>query len=150
VVGRAELIDALPASSISTFGGNPLATAGALANLEFLLENDLQRNALAMSRRLRDRLDALAATNEVVGEVRGKGLMLGIELVRPGGKTPSADTAAAVMEETKTEGLLIGRGGHYGNVLRLSPPLSVSPAEIDEGAGRLARAFARVASCATR
>jgi 4-aminobutyrate aminotransferase len=146
VVGRAELIDALPASSISTFGGNPLATAGALANLDYLLRHDLQRNALAMGSRLRAHLDRLAADREIVGEVRGKGLMLGIELVRPGGKNPNADDAAAVMEETKAEGLLIGRGGHYGNVLRLSPPLSVSAAEIDEAAARLARAFAKVSA----
>jgi 4-aminobutyrate aminotransferase len=145
VVGRAELIDALPAHSISTFGGNPLATAGALANLRYLLDHDLQGNALAMGRRLRSRLERLAAEHELVGEVRGKGLMLGIELVRPGGTTPNPEAAAALMEETKAEGLLIGRGGHYGNVLRLSPPLSISAAEIDDGATRLERAFARVA-----
>ncbi|HUP21464.1 MAG TPA: aspartate aminotransferase family protein [Thermoanaerobaculia bacterium] len=144
VVGRAELIDALPASSISTFGGNPLATAGALANLRYLVDHDLQQNATAMGQRLRARLDRIAAEHDIVGEVRGKGLMLGVELVQPGGKRPSTDATSALMEETKAEGLLIGRGGHYGNVLRLSPPLTVSPAEIDEGAQRLERAFANV------
>ena len=88
VVARAEIMDCLAANSISTFGGNPLATAAALANLEYLLEEDLQGNALRMGRRLRDGLETLAGRHPEIAEVRGKGLMLGAEMVQPGGLEP--------------------------------------------------------------
>lgn len=142
LVGRGDLVDGVPANSISTFGGNPLATAGALANLTYLLDNDLQANAATMGARLRERLDPLADKVGVIGEVRGKGLMIAIELVRPG--TTDADPAAAamVLEESRTRGLLIGKGGVRGNVLRLAPPLSVTADEIDEAAATLGEALA--------
>ena len=143
VVASADLMDSLPANSISTFGGNPLSTAGALANLEYVLEHDLQTNASKVGRHLKNRIDGLAERSELVGEVRGKGLMLGVELVVPGGKTPNPPAAAAVMEHAKTEGLLIGKGGMYGNVLRIAPPLTLTEAEADEGYTMLERAIAR-------
>jgi 4-aminobutyrate aminotransferase len=120
VVASAELMDSLPANSISTFGGNPLSTAGRLANLDYVLEHDLQTNAYKVGNHLRNRIDGLAERVDIIGEVRGKGLMLGVELVKPGGKDPDP-AAAAVMEEAKKEGLLIGKGGMYGNVLRIAP-----------------------------
>ncbi|MFP5333094.1 MAG: aspartate aminotransferase family protein [Acidimicrobiia bacterium] len=144
VVASAELMDSLPANSISTFGGNPLSTAGALANLNYVLEHDLQTNASKVGRHLKNRIDGLAERSELVGEVRGKGLMLGIELVVPGSKTPNAPAAAAVMEEAKREGLLIGKGGIYGNVLRIAPPLTLTETEADEGYTMLERAIDRV------
>ena len=104
VIGRAEIVDCLTANSISTFGGNPLATAGALANLEYLLENDLQTNSLKVGRHLRSRLDHLADQFEIVGDVRGKGLMIGVELVHSGGKDPYPEAAARIMEETRHVG----------------------------------------------
>lgn len=143
VVASAELMDSLPANSISTFGGNPLSTAGALANLEYVLEHDLQTNASKVGRHLKNRIDGLAERSELVGEVRGKGLMLGIELVQPGTKTPNSPAAAAVMEEAKKEGLLIGKGGIYGNVLRIAPPLTLTEEEADEGYAMLERAISR-------
>ncbi|MEX2654434.1 MAG: aspartate aminotransferase family protein [Acidimicrobiia bacterium] len=143
VVASAELMDSLPANSISTFGGNPLSTAGALANLEYVLEHDLQTNASKVGRHLRNRIDGLAERSELVGEVRGKGLMLGVELVQPGTKTPNSPAAAAVMEEAKKEGLLIGKGGVYGNVLRIAPPLTLTEGEADEGYAMLEKAISR-------
>lgn len=142
VVGRGELIEEVHASSISTFGGNPLATAGALANLRYLLEHDLQANAAAMGKRLRDRLAPLADQFGIVGDVRGKGLMLALELVVPGTTEPSPGAAAQAMEETRQRGLLVGKGGVWGNVLRIAPPLSVTPDEVDEAAAILADALA--------
>jgi 4-aminobutyrate aminotransferase len=141
VVASAELMDSLPANSISTFGGNPLSTAGALANLEYILEHDLQTNASKVGRHLKNRIDGLAERSDLVGEVRGKGLMLGVELVKPGSKNPNAPAAAAVMEAAKREGLLIGKGGVYGNVLRIAPPLTLTEAEADEGYSMLERAI---------
>ena len=88
VVARAEIMDALPAASISTFGGNPLVTAGALANLEYLLDHDLQANALVRGQQLMDGLRELPASYPMVGDVRGKGLMIGIDLVVPGTRDP--------------------------------------------------------------
>jgi 4-aminobutyrate aminotransferase len=141
VVARREIMDCLSANSISTFGGNPLATTGALATLRYLRENDLQGNTLAMGKRLRGRLDFLAARHEGIAEVRGKGLMQGIELVRPGGLAPDPGATAAVLEETRERGLLIGKGGLEGNVVRLAPPLSLTAEETDEGAEILEKAL---------
>lgn len=144
VIASAELMDSLPANSISTFGGNPLSTAAGLANLDYLLEHDLQTNAYKVGNRLKSNLDGLAERSDIIGEVRGKGLMLGVELVRKGGLEPDPAAAAAVMEEAKKEGLLIGKGGLYGNTLRIAPPLSLTESEADEGYEKLARAVERV------
>jgi 4-aminobutyrate aminotransferase len=141
VVGCAEVIDCLTANSISTFGGNPLSTAGALANLGYLLENDLQTNAYKVGQRLKSGLVDIQSRNPAIGDVRGKGLMLGVEFVHPGGKTPDAALTAAVMEEAKSAGLLIGKGGLHGNTLRIAPPLSVTEAEADEGLSLLESAI---------
>jgi 4-aminobutyrate aminotransferase len=78
----------------------------------------------------------------VVGEVRGKGLMLGVELVVAGSRTPNPPAAARVQEEARRRGLLVGKGGLYGNVLRIAPPLTLTEAEADEGLGILASALA--------
>jgi len=130
VVGRPELVDAVNASSISTFGGNPLATAGALANLRYLLDHDLQHNALVQGERLRAGLQQLVGKYGIVGEVRGKGLMVGLTLVQNGEPAPAA--ATRVLAEAQRLGLLIGKGGLAGNALRIAPPLSVTGPEIDE------------------
>ena len=146
VVCRAELMDSLPANSISTFGGNPLSTAAGLANLDYLIEHDLQTNAYKVGNRLKANLHHLADQVDIIAEVRGKGLMIGVELVKPGGMEPNPVAAASVMEEARKEGLLIGKGGLYGNTLRIAPPLSLTEAEADEGYEKLSRAIERVAS----
>jgi 4-aminobutyrate aminotransferase len=133
----------LKALSISTFGGNPLATAAALATLDYLEEHDLQTNAAKVGRHLRNRLDHLADRHDIVGEIRGKGLMIGVELVKAGGKDPNPAAANMVMEETKKDGLLIGKGGLFANCLRIAPPLSLTEAEADEGFEILERAVER-------
>ncbi|MBA3290535.1 MAG: aspartate aminotransferase family protein [Actinobacteria bacterium] len=133
VVARAEIMDCLGANSISTFGGNPLSTAGALANLDYLLDHDLQANTLKLGTQLMDRLRATVAECDYVAEARGKGLMLGVELVRPGGLEPNPEAAAWMLEETRRNGLLVGKGGLYGNVLRIAPPMSLTEAEAQEG-----------------
>jgi 4-aminobutyrate aminotransferase len=133
VVGRAELMDHLPANSISTFGGNPIAASAALATLDYLETHDLQANARVVGARLLDGLRAAAPDHPSVGEVRGRGLMVGVELVVPGSKLASPEMAAAVLEHTRRRGLLIGKGGLGGNVLRIAPPLSLSGPEADEG-----------------
>jgi 4-aminobutyrate aminotransferase len=144
VVAPAELMDAITANSISTFGGNPLVCAGALANLKYALDHDLQANALVTGRRLMDRLAPLAEKFVVVGEVRGKGLMIGIELVGPDGREPDPAAASRAIELARAAGLLIGKGGLFGNCIRLAPPLSLTDTEADEGAGILVDVLAQV------
>jgi 4-aminobutyrate aminotransferase len=134
VIGRPELVDDLTASSISTFGGNPLVCAGALANLQYLLDHDLQANAREQGARLLGALEPLGTRLGVVGEVRGRGLMIGVELVGADGHTPAPVAAGRALELARAHGLLIGKGGLFGNCLRIAPPLSLTPDEALEGA----------------
>jgi 4-aminobutyrate aminotransferase len=145
VVARGDLMDGIGANSISTFGGNPLSTAAAVATLDYVLGHDLQANALKVGSRVLTGLRDLAAASPAVGDVRGKGLMAAVELVVPGDSAPGRpDPAAAarVMEETRRRGLLVGKGGRNGNVLRIAPPLTVTEAEADEGLAILADSLA--------
>jgi 4-aminobutyrate aminotransferase len=148
VVARADLMDCLAANSIATFGGNPLVTAAANATLDYVLSHDLQANAAKVGTVLLEGVRGLRAAHPFIGDVRGKGLMIGVELVVPGSKTPDATAASRVMEETKLRGLLVGKGGLYGNVLRIAPPLTLSQEEAAEGLELLAEAIS-VASAET-
>jgi len=142
VVARGEIMDSLGANSISTFGGNPVATVGAKAVLDYIADHDLQANAAALGTKLLDGLRAVAAKHAVVGDVRGKGLMVGIEFVEPGTMTPSPAVAAKVLEETRGRGLLVGKGGLHNNVIRLAPPMTLTGEELDEALEILAGAIA--------
>jgi len=141
VVGRPDLIDSVQGSSVSTFGGNPLSSAGALANLDYILSNDLQANALKVGNHLRGQLHANCDELGVVAEIRGKGLMVGVELVRPGTLTPNPQAAQLVLEAARRGGVLIGKGGLYNNVLRIAPALSVTVEEADIAIDVLTRAL---------
>jgi 4-aminobutyrate aminotransferase len=132
VVGRGDLVDSVGANSISTFGGNPLAASGALANLDYLLRHDLQGNALKVGSFLLHELAARSSALGVVAEVRGRGLMVGVELVEPGTIVPNRPAARQVLERCRQEGLLIGMGGLHGNVLRIAPAMSVTMEEAVE------------------
>jgi 4-aminobutyrate aminotransferase-like enzyme len=132
VTGRADVMDSMPAGSISTFGGNHLATAGALANVQFIVANDLVANAKGRGATVRATLDRLAGRfPDCIGEVRGKGLMQAIELA-DADRRPRADLAAAVQEACKDNGLLVGKGGVEWNVVRLAPPLIITEAQTVE------------------
>ena len=131
VVAPAEIMDCIGANSISTFGGNPLVSAGALANLKYLIDNDLQGNALKQGSRLYEALLPVTEETPWILELRGKGLMLAIETVEPDSDTPDAGRAGQLLEECRKRGLLVGKGGLYGNVLRIAPPLTVTEQEID-------------------
>jgi 4-aminobutyrate aminotransferase len=145
VVGRAEIMNCLDASSISTFGGSPVTMAAGLANLTYLLDHDLQGNALRTGTRLIERLREGTAGLPGVKEVRGRGLMAGIELVRPGTDEADPAAASAVLEAAREGGLLIGKGGgHDTSALRIAPPLSLTADEADAGAEILLRALRSV------
>ena len=142
VVARAEIMNCLDSNSISTFGGTQITMAAGLANLAYLLEHDLQGNARRVGGLLIERLRAVTAQLPGVREVRGRGLMIGVELVKPGTDTADPETAAAVLEAAREEGLLLGKGGgHNTSALRIAPPLSLTVAEAEEGAAILERAL---------
>ncbi|MFF4346953.1 aspartate aminotransferase family protein [Streptomyces sp. NPDC001530] len=142
VVARAEIMNCLDSNSISTFGGSPVTMAAGLANLTYLLEHDLQGNSRRVGGLLIERLRAIAAHVDGVREVRGRGLMIGVELVKPGSDEANPEGASAVLEAAREEGLLIGKGGgHNTSVLRIAPPLSLTVAEAEEGAAILERAL---------
>lgn len=133
LVARADVMNCFKANSLATFGGNPLSTRGALAALNYLKRRDLQKNALERGRELREGLERIASRSKTIGDVRGKGLMQGVEFVEPGAKKPNAAASLALLEETKSRGLLIGRGGLYANTNRIAPPLTITRDEVREG-----------------
>jgi 4-aminobutyrate aminotransferase len=137
VVARAEVMDCLEAVSFSTFGGNPLSMAAGRATLRYVVENNLQTNAREMGGRLRSGLDRLAAATPWIAEARGRGLMQALETVQPGTLEPDVARTGALLEACKANGLLIGKGGLYGNVVRIAPMLNVSAEEIDAGLAAL-------------
>jgi len=142
VIGRAGVMNAVPAISFSTFGGNPLSSAAGNAVLDYLLDHNLQANAARVGDIL---LGGLRALNvPIIGEVRGKGLMLGAEFVRPGTTEPDPAATTRVFDECRAGGLLVGKGGLYGNVLRIGPALTLTEAEAHEGLAILIDAITRV------
>ncbi|MFD6076254.1 aspartate aminotransferase family protein [Streptomyces hydrogenans] len=142
VVARAEIMNCLDANSISTFGGSPVTMAAGLANLGYLLDHDLQGNARRVGGLLIERVRVAAAGVDAVREVRGRGLMIGIELADPDTGRSAPEAASAVLEAARAGGLLIGKGGgHDTSALRVAPPLSLTVAEAEEGAEILEQAL---------
>ncbi len=144
VVGRAEVMNAVAGISFSTFGGNPLSTAGGNAVVDYVLAHDLQGNAARVGGLLLDGLRGALGRYGIVGEVRGKGLMLAIEFVEPGTTNPNGYATGRVFEECKRNGLLVGKGGLYGNTVRMGPPLTLTEDEAREGLEILLNAIATV------
>ena len=144
VVARAEIMDSIDVLNFSTFGGNPLSAAGGLATINYVIDNDLQGNAKVMGDRFRAGLDAMAADNPWIADVRGRGLMQAFETVADDSTEPAPDLAVAMLEAAKDNNLLIGKGGLHGNVVRMSPMLNSTAAEIDEGLDALRSAAASV------
>jgi len=143
-IAREEVADSFkPGDHLSTFGGNPVSCAASLANIEFMLKSDLASQALEKGEFLRKELEKLAKRHELIGEIRGKGLMVGIELVRDNQKTPANTEANKIRDFCREHGLLPGLGGIYGNVLRIQPPLVITEEELIEAVKILDSAFAR-------
>lgn len=128
-----ELASAWKGLTLSTFGGNPVSSRAASATIQVIEEEGLLENASAMGARLRTGLEAIQERHPLVGDVRGMGLMQGVELVTDREtKEPAAAETQRLMEETKRRGVLIGKGGLYGNVLRIAPCLNIGPSDIDD------------------
>ena len=146
VVATAPIADSLGKGSISTFGGNPVSSTAALKVLEIIERDELTKNAEAMGAILRAGLEALQKKHpRIIGDVRGMGLMQALELVvdeEGGDRTPNPKATARLFEETKKRALLIGKGGLYGNTIRIAPALNIGEDEIKEGLDILGESFA--------
>jgi 4-aminobutyrate aminotransferase len=132
-VAKAEIADSVKGLTISTFGGNPVTTTQAKAVIDFIEEQNLMQNCAETGAYLRGKLEELQRKHEIIGDVRGMGLMQAIELVEDRvSKTPATKQTAAVLEAAKDNRLLIGKGGMFGNVLRVTPPMNVGRADVDQ------------------
>jgi 4-aminobutyrate aminotransferase len=140
-----DIAKAFPGLTFATFGGNPVTSAAALATINYMDEHDLPRNAAIVGGYLREKLDALKEKYPVIGDVRGMGLMQAIECVEDRKtKVPAPKAVLKVFEETRRRGVLIGKGGLFGNVIRIGPPLIATKSDIDELVEALDAAFALV------
>lgn len=148
VTTRREIAQKLTERShINTFGGNPVAMAAGLAVLDVIDQERLQENARVVGARLRAGLEELATRRRLIGDVRGRGLMLGVELVRDRAtKEPAREETAELLEQLRERGVLVGKGGLYGNVLRIKPPLCITAADVDFAITALDRALEKVSA----
>ncbi len=141
-MATSEVADKWLALTISTFGGNPVSSAAATATIDAIDKRGLLQNAEVQGNRLRARLEQMMERFPIIGEVRGMGLMQALELVEDRTtKAPAKNAIARLFEETRERGLLIGKGGLYGNVVRITPALNVTAAEIDRACDLLEKAF---------
>ena len=144
VTGRAEIMDAVHSGGLGgTYGGNPVACAAALGAIETMQAEDLNGAAKRIEQTMRVRLEALAGKYDVIGDVRGRGAMLAVELVEPGSKTPNAALTGAIAAACHQQGLITLTAGTYGNVLRFLPPLVIGEDLLHEGLDILEQAFAQ-------
>lgn len=144
-VATPEVADKYPGLTFSTFGGNPVSMTAALAVIRVIEEEDLKRNAAEVGSYLRLRLDELKEKHQAIGDVRGLGLMQGLELVKDREtKEPAPQSVAKVFEETRRQGVLIGKGGLYGNVIRTGMMLNSSKDDVDQLIAALDAGFAAV------
>jgi len=143
LIATDELASSIRSLSLSTFGGNPISTTAALANLDYIMTRNLRQNALDVGAYLKERLFDLQDRHPAIGDVRGMGLMVGIELVHDRQtKEPAPKIVKVVQESAKRRGLIIGRGGLHANTIRLCPPLIVTLADVDAAIEILDMAFA--------
>jgi 4-aminobutyrate aminotransferase-like enzyme len=146
-IARPEVADSVKGATISTFGGNPIATTAAKAVIEYIEEQNLLRNTEQVGGYLKGRLLDLKDKYQLIGDVRGMGLLLAMELVEDRRtKVPATRATLEMMEAARENRIMIGRGGLYGNCLRLSPPMNISRADVDEFISRLDASFAKVES----
>ena len=149
VTGRADIMDSVhPGGLGGTYGGNPVACAAALGAIRTIEEQDLIGAARKISDVMLPRLKDLQSQHPVIGDVRGRGAMLAVELVEPGTKTPNPGAAQAVAKACHAEGLVVLTCGTFGNVLRFLPPLVMPQHLLEEGLGLLEKAFAGLGSSA--
>ena len=138
-IARDEIADAFqPGDHLSTFGGNPVSCAASLANIKFMQENQIAQEAAQKGEKLQSAIQEIQPRQFAVGEIRGKGLMVGIEIVKDvKSKIPASAEAAKIRAALREKGVLIGVGGAFANVLRIQPPLTISEDELSLVVDRL-------------
>jgi 4-aminobutyrate aminotransferase-like enzyme len=142
-IARPEIADSFQGLTISTFGGNPVTATAARAVIDVIEEDDLKTNAAVVGGYFRGKLEELQQKYPLIGDVRGMGLLQALELVTDRKtKEPAAAATNALMEEARKRGLLIGKGGMHGNVIRMSPPLNIAKSDVDEAIRLLDESFA--------
>ena len=146
-ITTAELAGKFQGLTISTFGGNPVTSVAARAVIEVIEEENLLENSHVVGGYLREKLELLKEKYALIGDVRGMGMMQGLELVRNRQtKEPAPAETVELMERARANGLLIGKGGLYANVIRIAPPLNIAKADVDEAIRMLDKSFAEVAA----
>ncbi len=144
-VATPEIADSLKGLTISTFGGNPVSTRAAKATIDFIESEGLLENARVVGAYLRERLRELQEKFPVIGDVRGMGLMQGMELVKDRKtRQPASEEMGRLMDLTRDNGLIVGKGGLYGNAVRFAPPLTCTRSDVDEAVRLLERSFSRL------
>jgi 4-aminobutyrate aminotransferase len=140
-----ELADNFQGLTIATFGGNPVTSVAVRAVIDVIEEENLLENTHVVGSYLRKKLEELQQKYPLIGDVRGMGMMQALELVKDRQtKEPAPQETTQVMERARDNGLLIGKGGMFGNVIRMSPPMNISKADVDEGIRLLDKAFSEV------
>jgi 4-aminobutyrate aminotransferase-like enzyme len=146
-IARPEVADAMKGVTISTFGGNPVVTTAAKAVIDFIEEQNLLSNTEQTGACLKGKLLELQQKHRLIGDVRGMGLLLAVELVEDRvTKAPATAATLQLMEAARQNRIMIGRGGLYGNVLRLSPPMNIGRDDVDEFIKRLDASLTQVES----
>jgi 4-aminobutyrate aminotransferase-like enzyme len=144
-ITTAELADKFQGLTISTFGGNPVTSIAARAVIEVIEEENLRENTHVVGGYFRLKLEELKQKHPLIGDVRGMGMMQALELVEDRQtKEPAPEAATQALERARDNGLLIGKGGLYGNVIRMAPPMNISKADVDEGVRLLDKTFSEV------
>ncbi len=144
-IATPEIADSLTGLTISTFGGNPVSCRAAKATIDFIESRNLMENARTVGGYLNERLKELQEKHTLIGDVRGMGLMQGVELVKERkSRQPAAQETARLMDLTRENGLIVGKGGLFGNVLRVSPALTCSRRDVDDAIRLLDRSFTQL------
>jgi 4-aminobutyrate aminotransferase / (S)-3-amino-2-methylpropionate transaminase / 5-aminovalerate transaminase len=145
-IARAEIADSFqPGEHLSTFGGNPVSCAAALANLEVMRDEDLPGQAAAKGNQVMAQLQEMASEHDLIGDIRGRGLMVGVELVTDRKtREPAAKQAGAIRAACREDGVLIGVGGQSGNVLRIQPPLTIDESEMERALESIGKGLSSV------
>jgi 4-aminobutyrate aminotransferase-like enzyme len=144
-IARPDIADSLKGVTLSTFGGNPVVTTAAKAVLDFIEDNNIRHNTEDTGAYLRGKLLDLKDKHQLIGDVRGMGLLLAMELVEDRRtKVPATAATLQMLEAAREARIMIGRGGLFGNCIRLSPPMNITRADVDEFAKRLDACFTKV------
>ncbi|MGB7766093.1 MAG: aminotransferase class III-fold pyridoxal phosphate-dependent enzyme, partial [Candidatus Acidiferrales bacterium] len=144
-ITTSELADKFQGLNISTFGGNPVTSVAARAVIEVIEEENLRENTYVVGGYFRKCLEELKEKHALVGDVRGMGMMEALELVKNRQtKEPAPEATNQLLDRARDNGLLIGKGGLYGNIIRMAPPMNISESDVDEGIRLLDKSFSEV------